>query len=657
LIRKRDIRAIWLAAFLCVAAFSTLAPAKAPRPQSATAGRSTGPSQRPGQGAEVYGTGTMFRVWAPNASAVSVAGDFNGWSGTASPLFSEGGNGKWSADVEGAQEGHQYKYVIRYNGQDYWKNDPRARQVTNSVGNSIIRKDDFNWQNGFSTPGFNEMVIYEMHIGTFNDQPGWGPGSFQSAIQKLDHIQNLGINMVKVMPISEFGADFSWGYNPGHLFAPESAYGSPEDMKSFVDACHGRGIGVILDVVHNHWGPSDLATWQYDGWSQWPDKGGIYFFQDWRSSTPWGDTRPDYGRGEVREFIRDHCLYFLNVYRVDGLRWDSTVNIRTQNNGGGGDIPEGWSLMQWVNNEVNATQPWKISIAEDLQNNEFLVKDTGAGGAGFDAQWDAQFVHPIRRNVIEQGDGSRNMYEVRDALYHYYNGWAFHRVIYTESHDEVANGHARVPEEIWPGNAGSWFSKKRSTLGGAIVMTAPGIPMIFMGQEFLEDGYFSDTDPLDWNKKTTFAGINTMYGDLIKLRRNWFNNTRGLRGNNINVFHVNDSNKLIAYHRWDSGGQGDDLVMVANFSTQGFSSYNIGMPQWGNWHVIFNSDWNGYSGDFGNFNSYDTFANNGGRDGLPYNANVGIGPYSLIILSQVDTPAQPDIAIAPEHQNLVVPTP
>src|SRR5436190_9648899 len=133
-----------------------------------------------------------------------------------------------------------------------------------------------------------------------------------------------------------------------------------------------------------------------------------------------------------------------------------------------------------------STQPWKITIAEDLQNNEWITKGTGAGGAGFSSQWDAAFVHPIRDAVIAQSDSDRNLYAVRDALYHRYNGDAEQRVIYTESHDEVANGHARVPEEIWPGNAGSWFSRKRSTLGAALVFTAPGIPMIFQGQEFLE---------------------------------------------------------------------------------------------------------------------------------------------------------------------------
>jgi 1,4-alpha-glucan branching enzyme len=373
--------------------------------------------------------------------------------------------------------------------------------------------------------------------------------------------------------------------------------------------------------------------WRFDGSSTGP-YGGIYFFQDWRAPTPWGDTRPDYGRGEVRTFLKDNAMHWLTEYNADGLRWDSTVNIRTQNNGGGGNIPEGWSLMQWINNEIDAASSWKISIAEDLQNNDWMTKTTGAGGAGFDSQWDAAFVHPVRDNIIESNDANRNMFAVRDAIAKIDNGDRLKRVIYTESHDEVANGHARVPEEIWPGNAGSWYSKKRSTLGAALVFTSPGIPMIFQGQEFLEDAYFQDTDPLDWAKATTYAGIVDLYTDLITLRKNGTGKTAGLRGNGVNVHHVNNTNKLIAFHRWDNGGNGDDVIVVANFSGTGYSSYNIGFPSAGTWKVRFNSDWNGYDSSFGNWNAYNTTASSGAKDGMSYNGNVGIGPYTVIILSK-----------------------
>jgi 1,4-alpha-glucan branching enzyme len=153
--------------------------------------------------------------------------------------------------------------------------------------------------------------------------------------------------------------------------------------------------------------------------------------------------------------------------------------------------------------------------------------------------------------------------------------------------------------------------------------------MIFQGQEFLED-----KQGLDWTKQQTFSGILMMYRDMIRLRRNWFNNTAGLKGQSLNVFHVNDTAKVIAFHRWDRGGPGDDVIVVINMANQSYVSYSIGFPRDGLWKVRFNDDWNAYSPDFGNHLSYDTTASQPGRDGMPCNGNVGIGPYTAIILSQ-----------------------
>jgi 1,4-alpha-glucan branching enzyme len=592
------------------------------------------PSTRPGMGAVPYPGGTTFRVWAPHATTVNVTGAFNGWSTTANPLASEG-NGLWSADVPGAGVFQQYKYYL--NG-SLWRVDPRAGDVVSSVGDGIIVNPDYNWT-PFTMPAWNELVIYEMHIGTFNDLPGGSPGTWQTAMAKLDHIQSLGVNAVEIMPVAEFPGDYSLGYNPVNLFAPESAYGTPAQMRQFIDACHQRGIAVLLDVVYNHFGPSDLehSLWKFDGWSTYSNTGGIYFFENEFRSTPWGD-RPNFDSGPVRSFIRDNVMYWLTEYNMDGLRMDGTAYIRQRDDGR--DVPGGWSLMQWINNEIDAAFAQKICIAEDMRDNDWITKTTGEGGAGFDSQWDAGFHHTLVGALETPDDGNRNMWAIRDIITHQYNGWDTQRVIYTESHDEVgaSSGKARVPSRIWWDHPDSYYSKKRSTLGAGIVLTSPGIPMLFMGQEFLEDGSWHDDTPLDWSKNTTFAGIKLLYQHLIGLRRNLSQQTRGLTAKNVNVFHVNNTDKVIAFHRWWDGGPGDDVVVIANFAYQGFTSYNIGMPRAGRWRVRFNSDWIGYDAEFGNWNSFDTLADAGARDGLPYNANVGVGPYSLIILSQGTSP-------------------
>jgi 1,4-alpha-glucan branching enzyme len=164
------------------------------------------------------------------------------------------------------------------------------------------------------------------------------------------------------------------------------------------------------------------------------------------------------------------------------------------------------------------------------------------------------------------------------------------------------------------------------------VFTAPGIPMICQGQEILESRPFGE--PIDWDNFDRFRGIWLLYRDLARLRRNWFDTTRGLHGHSLNVFHVNNADKVVAFHRWENGGARDDVIVVLNFADRTFPSYTIGFPHSGFWRVRFNSDWSGYSPDFGNAPGYDTTADGPGLHGLPYRGNVGLGPYTALILSQ-----------------------
>jgi len=588
------------------------------------------------KGAVAYDGGTFFRLWAPNATAVFVTGTFNDWSETADPLEQQG-QGWWAAEVTKAKPGDEYRFRIVAGDKELSKIDPYARNVTSSVGNAIVSRPVSAADVGtFQPAALHEMAIYEMHIGTFGRSADPGPSDLEDAVEKLAHLKELGVNAVEIMPLSEFPGGFSWGYNPSHIFGVESDYGTPRSFRDFVDRAHELGLAVIVDVVYNHLGPGDLDLWQFDGWSE-NDKGGIYFYNDERAHTPWGDTRPEYGRGEVRDYLRDNALMWVREYGVDGLRWDATAfirNINGHNDDPAGDLPNGWSLMQWINQEMRDAKPAAFAIAEDLQDNAFLVKPPEAGGAGFNAQWDARFVHAVRGVIIAGDDGARNMDAIADAVAHRFDADAFQRVIYTESHDEVANGKARVPEEIAPGNAGTWEAKKRSALGAALVFTAPGVPMIFQGQEFLEDDWFHDRDPIDWSKKQRFAGILRLYQDLIRLRLNRTGHTRGLCGQNVQVYHVNHDNKVIAFHRWDRGGPGDSVIVVANFTSRTLKGYQIGLPAPGNWSVRFNSDSKSYDAEFGDLGRKQVKGRAEPRDDLPASGDVDLAPYTAIILSQ-----------------------
>jgi 1,4-alpha-glucan branching enzyme len=591
-------------------------------------------------GAIPHDAGTSFRVWAPHATAVSVVGTFNDWDAARDPLRRDD-NGKaetWSADVAGVRAGAEYRFVLQTPAGERNRIDPRARRLTNSIGNGIVYDPAaFEWGDGeFNQPPWNDLVVYELHVGTFSEGVHGKPGTLDGVRRRLPYLRSLGVGAIQLMPPFEFAGDRSWGYNTAYPFAVESSYGSPDDLKALVREAHEHGIAVFLDVVYNHLGPSDLDIWQFDGWAE-NGKGGIYFYEDERSTTPWGDTRPDFGRAEVRAFLRDSAIQWLEEFRVDGLRWDATAWISSIYGGGSGApdrIEDGWRFMADVNAEVAERFPGRLTIAEDLRSDLTITRPRADGGAGFGAQWDGAFVHFVRTALVASEDEDRDIVSIVGVIDAGDAEDAFARVIYTESHDEDANGSARVPEEIWPGYADSWASKKRATLGSAIVLTSPGIPMLFQGQELVEGSWFSDEDGLDWTLRHRHAGLLRLHRDLISLRRNTADLSRGLRGENVIVHHVNGEAKVLGWHRWLEGGPRDDVIVLANFSTDAFPDYHVGVPRAGRWRVRFNSDWDGYDPEFETVDSLDTDSEAEEHDGMAQRIAVGLGPYSVVILSQ-----------------------
>ena len=447
---------------------------------------------------------TRFKVWAPHAQAVSVIGDFNGWAGEKNPLR-RGEGGMWSGEVAGAAVGQQYQFEIRNEDKVLRKNDAYARQLHAEKSTSVIYADTFKW----NTPApvaskWNDLVLYELHVGTFDSTTGKrdGSGTFDTVIARLPYLKSLGVNALQVMPLMAFPNKRSWGYSLTNPFCVEPGYGGPDGLKKLVDVAHALGIALIIDVVINHFGPDDLDLWQYDGWSE-NDKGGIYLYNDHRAWTPWGENRPDFGRGEVRQYLRDSALIWLEEFRFDGLRMDATLfirNTRGEEDRPDCDLPEGWTLMQWINDEVERFFPGRLLIAEDLQRNEWITKPVCEGGLGYQTQWDPSFCYPVRQNVCTPADEQRSMAAIARAIEFSYNNDPAQRVIYSDSHDQDANGQSRLPQQIDPQDAEGYFARKRSTLAAGLVMTSPGVPLLFEGQEFLESGWFRAEISLDWSK-------------------------------------------------------------------------------------------------------------------------------------------------------------
>lgn len=602
-------------------------------------------------GALITNGGVSFRVWAPHATSVSVAGSFNGWSTTADMLAREPGETNWwSIFKSNVSAGAQYKFVI--NG-TLWRVDPWVREIAYSGGNAngVVRDRTRSWR-PFERPHEAETVLYEMHVGTFNG------GTFAKVAEKAEYLRALGINAVQLMPPGEFGGDRSWGYNPVGIYAPEATYGGYEAFRAMVEVLHEHGIAVYVDVVYNH--IEGEVLWKWDGWSmgshvctidgQLGEHGGIYYY-DWTGTpperwyTPWGKNRPNYSRPEVTNYLTENLFFWLEEMNCDGIRMDSTINMRTVNNGEGGTIGEALPMLRAMNAAVAARERRALMIAEDLQRWDGVTRKDGTG-LGFDAQWNDYFVDTVRDEMKKVFDEQRSMTNLRHVVWNYENGRPFSTVKYSESHDDAANGQSRLNVEIDGGTGGtSYYAKKRSTLAGALALTAVGIPMLFQGQEFLEEGYFRDDVPLDWSKVNTYGGIWRLYRDLIHLRRAIGGVTVGLTGAYINVYCVDEANKLMAWHRRDRGGIGDDVVIVINASATPRVNYSVGMPQGGIWYCHFNSDWKCYDESYGHNGKSEIEAVSGVLHGQPYRANVDVPPYSCLVYSQA-APLAPQAAFS-----------
>jgi len=607
-----------------------------------------------GMGAIPYNGGVTFRVWEIFGDSVSVVGDFNGWTPGANPLARDGASNYWSVDVPGATVGQAYKFYIPYAADPNrvpYRVDPYATSIQQSGGNmnALVASQDTQYISaGYQTPAWNQAVLYELHIPTFSTQPDGSSGTFASALAKLPDLADMGINAIEIMPLGEFDGITSTGYNPGYIFAVEDTWGGPDGFRDFVNQAHALGIAVIVDVVYNHLATTDL--WQFDGWSDPATcpydsnavNGGIYFFQDYRAHTDFSHARFDFGRPEVCQYVYDNVMRWLVQRFADGLRFDSVVNIRAVQVNGSivTSVPEGEAILQRINQGVQSSQGWKIMIAEDLQGDGAITAPISSGGLGFNAQWNNDFCGSLRYAAIAPDDSQRNIPGLASSIASISNGNAFQSVIYSENHDQDDPNHwqgGRLPALIGNGQFDTWFAKKQSTLAAAVILTAPGIPMLFEGQEFLEfnpfPNYGANPQPIDWSLRTQFAGIRNLYRDLIHLRRNWFNSTAGLSGPNTNVLPVFADNMLV-YHRWNQGGPGDDVVVVCNFANQSYSNYSIGLPSSGTWRVRFNSDSSNYDAYFSNWNSYDTQADGPPLNGMPVSGTIGIAAYTCLIFSQ-----------------------
>lgn len=589
-----------------------------------------------------------FRVWAPAATNVAVRGQFNGWSDLT--MAKDTSTGYWSASDTNARPGQEYKYVLKRQGDtnEYWKHDPRAVWIRN--GNSVIYDQaGFSWgTNEAPVIPVGRQVMYEMHIGTFYDPDASDslPGTFDDAIGRLGYLKNLGVNVIALMPVAEFGGAFSWGYNPEHIFAVESAYGGPDGLKRLVRAAHELGMKVQVDVVHNHWNAGSDGLWEFDG------TGNAYFYPDEaRGWTPWG-RRPNYSEPEVRRYIRDNVQMLLEDFRIDGLRWDSPQNMlgydtNATTAGTVGNpqtvLPDGKSLLMEINRMIHEEHPGHWSIAEDADLLAVNATYSGFPGAdfyqalvvtnaadSFDGHWQTSF-----HNIVtpEVASATPDVGLIRQKVTEWSEPPGY-RVIFSDNHDKAGdlNGNKRLAERMMPADPTGATARKRTLLNAALTLTAPGVPMLLMGQEFHATGSFSSGTPdrnarLDWREASARHRIFRAHRDLALLRES----VPGLQGANFDgAVSGSSGDVLLLWRRDESGSSQNDAVVLLNFGAQE-SDWRVNFPSSGIWHTRFNSDWRVYGADFSDVGPGSTVS----VPPTDMSATVRIAPYSALVFTKL----------------------
>jgi 1,4-alpha-glucan branching enzyme len=536
-------------------------------------------------------TGTTFRVWAPNAESVAVTGSFNNWKPKSDVLTMDKETGVWSAEIPQAKPGDEYMFLVNENLE---RRDPRGRAVS-EAGKSVIHDPlDFDWEDTTPPPQrLGDLVIYQMHPGTFHDPtPADGKmATLRDAIEQLDHLRDLGVNCVLLMPVNEFGGNHSWGYNPTDPYSIERAYGGPDALREFVREAHRRGIAVHIDVVHNHYDNVDVHLKQFDGYGGGDNQNGIYFYEDKaRGMTPWG-PRPNFGRPEVRSYIADNIRMLFDEYRIDGLRWDSVVNILRYDDGAF-DNPEGEKLIDEVSAMIREEYPGKISIAEDAVGDE-----------RFDGSWEYGFHHAgtdSEEGVVPQLVRPSGQTDIRDIASRLQSDLGLTRVIYTENHDETGrlNDKRRIITEVDEEDPHSLTARRKHALAAVLTLTAPGVPLVFMGQELLEDAEFHDSNPLDWERGDLSERSTKLYRDLIHLRRNLDGRGVALQDTRIRILEEDPGKQLLAYRRYLPGRPDDDMVVIINFSPDPIEDLPFVFPRSANWELLLNTDDPQYGEDF-----------------------------------------------------------
>ena len=556
--------------------------------------------------------GTHFAVWAPNATRLSVIGEFNDWDRSAHPLAARpDGSGIWEGFIPGVGKGKLYKYYLRAaDGRHLEKGDPFALfwEVPPNTA-SIVWEFDYTWKDAdylerrrakADAGGEQPYSVYEVHPGSWKKHPNGDSLSYRElATELVDYVQRTGFTHVEFMPVMEHPYYPSWGYQVTGYFAPTSRYGLPEDFMFLVDALHAADIGVILDWVPSHFPNDAHGLADFDGTHLYdhadPRKG---FHPDWKSCIF------NYGRHEVRSFLISNALWWADRYHADGLRVDAVASMLyldysreegqwIPNKYGGNENLEAISFLQEFNAALKAAHPDVVTIAEESTSYAGVSKPVADGGLGFDQKWMMGWMHDTLKYFAHNPIYRRYHHnEITFSLVYAFS----ERFMLPLSHDEVVHGKGPIHDKM-PGDKWQRFANLR--LLYSYMYTHPGTKLNFMGNEIGQTTEWSTEKGVDWAllDKKKHAGVHRLFTDLNALYREQpalharqFDN-----GGFEWIEHADYESSTLAYQR--NGGEKDKpLLVVANFTPVLRDDYRLGLPVPGTYREVFNSDDEKYGG-------------------------------------------------------------
>ena len=596
-------------------------------------------------GAFAENQGTTFRVWAPNASRVAVVGDFNDWDGRRNHLHSLGASGVWEGHVAGAKPGSLYRFelVNRDSGALLVKSDPYARGFEKRPGSAayVVPPSAHCWGDAdwLQVRAERDWLhapcnIYEVHAGSWMRHLDGRPYLWRELAERLvPYAVDMGYTHLELLPVTEHPLDESWGYQTTGYFAPTSRYGSPDDLKYFIDACHQAGLGVILDWVPGHFPQDHWALARYDGTA-------LYEHEDPRQGlhADWGTHIFNYGRKEVRSFLLSSAHWWLEEFHFDGLRVDAVASMLyldysrkegewLPNQFGGRENLEAIDFLKELNAMVHAEFPGALTIAEESTAWPMVSRPTYLGGLGFSMKWNMGWMNDSLR-YFERDPIHRRWHHDEltfGQMYAYSENF-----VLPLSHDEVVHGKGSLLGKM-PGDDWQRFANLRLLL--AWQACTPGKKLMFMGGEFGQPREWSEQWELSWGllADDRHAGLqrlsrdlNGLYRDLPALHQQDF------EAGGFGWIDCHDSaNSTLSWLRW--GRDGSCAVVVVNFTPVPRQAYRLGVPRAGRYREVLNTDSAHYGGsNLGNDGGVEAY------DGVwmnqPASLELTLPPLAAVIL-------------------------